>query len=498
MDKELIKKAQQAYDKGDPIMSDEAFDTLTNDESQFKLTEDTYTILHSHEMGSMPKVHNNEDLEKLLEDEMFVQPKFDGISCEIQLENGVIKSISTRGEGKYGKDLSNLLEAGFLSSDTVINFSPELTSIYGEITLNSKEPSQKDRNIVSGICNKDKPTKEEVSSLVLNVYKAYRSNDVIVPYLELESMYISNSTAIIPSVTYVITRSGKSLDQKIEEFKQLFDIFYPNTKRDGIVFKRSSGFLMEIEDKEFALKPEPLSAVTTITDVSWTKGKSKFSATAIIDPVTLGGVTIGRVTLPDKYIREMDLHIGDIIEITRAGDVIPKIVRLVEKGEDRKEIIPPNVCEFGHEIKQIGKSLVCTEDNCQSFAKDYLNHVCDIMFWGIKRPPRSKLHKLIDTGIVTLSNILNLELYKDSVTEREYYLINDGINNFLSQELNVKLLLAFNIDGLSLSKARKYITSDGDLIDLIKDSEDIYLYAINYAYNHSKEIREFISNTLVK
>ena len=91
-----------------------------------------------------------------------------------------------------------------------------------------------------------------------------------------------------------------------------------------------------------ALTPKPMSSVTKIVDVSWTKGKSKFASTAIIEPINIDGVTISRVTLPAKYIKEMDLHIGDYIEVTRAGDVIPRIVGLVKEGETREEIKEPN------------------------------------------------------------------------------------------------------------------------------------------------------------
>ena len=53
MNIELLKHAQEEYDKGTPVMSDDAFDGLTNSESQFELAEDTYTIEHVHYMGSM-------------------------------------------------------------------------------------------------------------------------------------------------------------------------------------------------------------------------------------------------------------------------------------------------------------------------------------------------------------------------------------------------------------------------------------------------------------
>ena len=141
---DIIKQAQEAYDAGKPIMSDEAFDNLTDSESQFELTEDTYTVKHEQYMGSMPKVHSFDELSKIAKDGDYVQPKFDGISCEIVLENSKIKSISTRGNGAYGKDLSNLLDAGFLKNSV---WNSNITLVYGELVLLINNPTQKDRNV---------------------------------------------------------------------------------------------------------------------------------------------------------------------------------------------------------------------------------------------------------------------------------------------------------------------------------------------------------------
>ena len=289
---DIIKEAQRKYDEGNPIMSDEAFDVLTDSESKFELTEDTYTVKHEHYMGSMSKVHNAQDLVGIANDGDYSQPKFDGISCEVVLEHGRIKSISTRGDGNYGKDLSHLVDAGFLK-DTTWNMN--LTSVYGEIVLVSDSPSQKDRNIVAGLSNRTDVTSEDVQSLMLIVFKAYRDHS-LVGHEEFKSMFLATTVQAQTSVTLVAHTID---DDTIESLRKSFDEAYPMVKRDGIVFKSRT------QKSEIALKPQPLSAVTKITGVDWTKGKSKFASTAIIEPVELGGVNISRVTLPAKYIREM-------------------------------------------------------------------------------------------------------------------------------------------------------------------------------------------------
>lgn len=472
---DIVKEAQNAYDKGNPIMSDDAFDTLTNSESQFKLTDDTYTIKHVRPMGSISKIHSDKEVYEKVPNLAYAQPKFDGISCEIILENGYMKSISTRGNGEYGKDLSNLVRSGFLRD---CYWNPSFTVVYAEITLFSDEPSQKDRNIVAGICNKENPSEDEINNLRVNVYEVHKDYGIVF-FGELRSMYLCNNTQVVVSETLIYDN-----ELKIDVLKERFDEKYPNTKRDGIVFKWDTGYN---NYASIALKPKPMSSVTKIIDVSWTKGKSKFASTAIVEPINIDGVSISRVTLPARYIKEMDLHIGDYVEITRAGDVIPRIVRLVKEGEDRKEIKEPNVCKYGHELKLVGKALKCSDSSCKSIEEEYLHQIKEILFWSIKRPPRSKLNKLISSGDVTLQNILHCEQYKSKMTYREYELTKQGIINFITDNTDAKTIFAMNIDGLTYPKSK----------DITEEYSCAYTYAGNVDDVYSKAVAHIIENKSV-
>lgn len=467
---DIIKQAQEAYDAGKPIMSDEAFDNLTDSESQFELTEDTYTVKHEQYMGSMPKVHNFEELAKIAKDGDYVQPKFDGISCEIVLENGKIKTISTRGNGSYGKDLSNLLDAGFLTNST---WNSNLTLVYGELVLFSDNPTQKDRNVVAGLCNRNDLSSEDVRYLQLVVFRAYRGEILVNPE-ELESMFFCNSYKVMPSITKVAYEINEEV---IENIKDYFDDYYCNIKRDGIVFKSNR------HHHEFALKPEPKSAITEIVDVSWTKGKSKFSSTAIISPIVIDGVTISRVTLPERYVREMNLAIGDIIEVTRAGDVIPRIVGKVADGEYRKEIEPPANCDCGGEYVTVGKKIMCNNPDCENNVKDLLYKVVEVLFWGIKRAPKSKLNKMVSDGSLTLDNILDINTF-NSLTQRQKELISQGIERNFRSDLIAKFFYFMNIDGLTYDVALE-LQKDVDSIDNSK-----YYDSINFILK-SKQIKQF-------
>lgn len=467
---DIIKEAQEAYDKGTPIMSDEAFDVLTDSESKFELTEDTYTVKHAHYMGSMSKVHHVRDLVGKANDGDYAQPKFDGISCEVILEHGKIKSISTRGDGNYGKDLSHLVEAGFLK-DTTWNMN--LTSVNGEIVLVSENPSQKDRNIVAGLANRTDVTPEDVSNLLLIVFKAHRDHS-LVGHEEFRSMFLATTTQAQTSYTLV----AHTIDEDtINNLRKSFDDMYPMVKRDGIVFKSRT------QTSEIALKPEPLSSVTKITGVEWTKGKSKFASTALIEPIELGGVNISRVTLPAKYIREMDLAIGDFIEVTRAGDVIPRIVGKVKDGESRKGIEPPVNCNCGGSYITVGKKLLCDSADCKHNETAFLRKIIEVLFWGIKRAPKSKLNSLVSEGKLTLDDLFEGEIF-ETLTSRQYELVLQGIARNFQSDISEKILYCMDIDGLTYPVAK----------DIMKYNTDVFDASTNTSVKFRKEIEEVLKN----
>lgn len=467
---DIIKEAQKAYDDGKPIMSDEAFDVLTDSESKFELTEDTYTVKHEHYMGSMIKVHNAKDLVGRANDGDYAQPKFDGISCEVVLEHGRIKSISTRGDGNYGKDLSHLVDAGFLK-DTTWNMN--LTTVYGEIVLVSDSPSQKDRNIVAGLSNRTDVTPEDVQSLMLIVFKAYRDHS-LVGHEEFKSMFLATTVQAQTSITLVAHRID---DVTIESLRKSFDEAYPMVKRDGIVFKSRT------QKSEIALKPQPLSAVTKITGVDWTKGKSKFASTAIIKPIELGGVNISRVTLPAKYIREMDLAIGDLIEVTRAGDVIPRIVGKVKDGEERRGIEPPVDCPCGGSYVTVGKKLLCDSTDCKHNETAFLRKIIEVLFWGIKRAPKSKLNSLVSEGKLTLDDMFEGDVF-NTLTSHQYELVLQGIARNFQSDISEKMLYCMDIDGLTYPVAK----------DIMKSSTDVLDASTRPSVKFSKEINEVLKN----
>ena len=142
----------------------------------------------------------------------------------------------------------------------------------------------------------------------------------------------------------------------------------------------------------------------------------------------------------------------------------------------------------------IGKALKCSDTSCKSTEEEYLHQIKEILFWSVKRPPRSKLNKLISSGDVTLQNILHCELYKNKMTNREYELLKQGITNFIVNNTDAKIIFAMNIDGLTYPKSQEIIKNYSSIENYVENVDDVYSTAITHVIVNSA-ISNFIKDT---
>ena len=111
---------------------------------------------------------------------------------------------------------------------------------------------------------------------------------------------------------------------------------YPD---DGIVFRVDNytdfermGYTSHHPRGAYALKSIQTGEITKLLDVVWNVGKSGVVApTAVLDPVEIDGANVSRATLHNmRYITDLRLEIGCMVEVIRSGEIIPKIVRRVD------------------------------------------------------------------------------------------------------------------------------------------------------------------------
>lgn len=155
---------------------------------------------------------------------------------------------------------------------------------------------------------------------------------------------------------------------------------------DGLVFKvdsvdlqRRLGATAKSPRWAIACKPAAQQAETVVEDIDVQVGRTgAVTPRARLLPVLVGGVTVSRATLHNEdEIARLGLQIGDRVLIERAGDVIPKVVRVIEAGRHRRPFSMPSSCPAcGSKVEREGGDAVarCVNVSCIARLKESILH----------------------------------------------------------------------------------------------------------------------------
>ena len=388
--KELYDLAKDAYYNGEEMMTDLEFDELERElglENEGYIGthhQKSYTVKHPYLMGSLSKVQIKEnenytvDWEKY-ENEiktyldksyighegdgwyMEITPKYDGCSWEVVINaDGNLVSVSTRGDGEYGKDIKVWFEEEWKN-----HFEPRIERFFsgnfkepikqfivrGECLIKKSVFEQKyakdftlPRSFVAGMLGQDwEGTPEQIEkrndlSWVCYDYRYVDSNGKVneFDYAQFNS-YIHG---VLPGETglyWIKTYGNLDLDD-IYNKQNLYRQQCPYAL-DGFVIKPCVRFRLQDMNRTrqedcVAVKFLPEIVDAEIIDVEWNLGKNgEYYPTGILKEVILGGKKVNRVSLSNygKIIKE-NIGIGSKIKISLAGDIIPYCYSCKSKG----------------------------------------------------------------------------------------------------------------------------------------------------------------------
>jgi DNA ligase (NAD+) len=382
-----IKNYSQKYYEGTPGISDEEFDRLVDEyESQYGKIEqigwgfDPSKIPLSKKrhkyglVGSLSKVYEmtNVNLTNCI-----ITDKLDGMSCVAYYVNGMLESAVTRGNGTFGVDVTNKYK--FITGLTNIPDEGFTGAIRGELVMSEaswsafkeKHPEyENSRNAVAGIINSKEIDKNKLSYISFVTYKIIAHEDIRNSNMNYDNIFNwlkDNGFTVVNSI--IVDDYGKS----VTTVDDMRDIYSSRTEYpcDGLVITNrkvlinNNGFF---EYDEYAFKFKSETAETRVTGIDWNLTRTgKMIPTVLIEPVKLDGATIRRVTgFNAGYIRDNSIGIGALIEIERAGQVIPDIQRVIE---DAMISLPKECPKCSHSLKWSGVNLICDNPDC--IAKDY-------------------------------------------------------------------------------------------------------------------------------
>jgi DNA ligase (NAD+) len=199
---------------------------------------------------------------------------------------------------------------------------------------------------------------------------------------------------------------------------------------DGVVAKIDSvrqqealGWTAKAPRWAIAFKYAARQAETVLENIEVQVGRTgALTPVAHLKPVNLSGVTVSRATLHNEdEIARLGVEIGDTVLVERSGDVIPKIVRVVQPGHHRRPFRIPQSCPVcgGHIVREEGEAASrCVNTNCPARLRESLLHfasrgVMDIDGMGDalvdQLLARGLVHNISDLYGLTVDQLLDLE-----------------------------------------------------------------------------------------
>ena len=400
-------------------------------------------ITHKYIAGSLNKLKYEEPdtikkfISKNIKNYLIVSAKVDGLSGILHYNNGKLVGCATRGDGTTG--ISILDKAQFINGIPQNINTHEDIYIRGELVILTKNYDKitgtSPRNIVAGLINRKEIKSDELKYVD---FIAYTVMGPIYTKNEQLSLLKTNNFNV---VKYFNINNEMYNTNNIVDF--LFNITTLNYDYliDGLVLCDSE---YKNEDKyrpdnQVAFKTNQQTFETRLLDVEW-QGPSKdgrMNCLGILEPCDCGGVVVSKCTLHNiDFIKKSNVKIGDEVQITRSGDVIPKFIKVVETNENSVDIEYPKTCPCcGELLIQEGPFLYCKNNNCEDKLRYQVMHFikkCGVDFASFKT--------LKNFNISTINDLLNFRAnkkYKSEVKlEKE---INEKIFTLSDEDIFVKL-----------------------------------------------------------
>jgi DNA ligase (NAD+) len=291
--------------------------------------------------------------------------KIDGLKIVIEYQNGKLVQGATRGDGVIGENVTENIyqiknlpkeipyKKNLIVEGEVYLSKKEFEKINEKLITQSIEPYANPRNLASGTLRQLDSQKVKDRNLSVFIYDVAFIEDK-----KLESQF--EELNFLNTLGFSVNEFRKHFDS-IEEVINYWKT--NNNKRhqfayevDGIVvkidekkFQDSLGFTAKAPRFAIAVKFEAEEVMTKLLDIHFQIGRTGIiTPVAKLEPVKVAGSTVSRATLHNEdEIKRLDIRIGDTAVLKKAGDVIPKIVKVIKelRPKNSKPFVFPNKIE---------------------------------------------------------------------------------------------------------------------------------------------------------
>lgn len=298
---------------------------------------------------------------------LVVEPKLDGVSIEVVYERGRLVRAVTRGDGVVGEEVTanvRTIRAVPMRLRTDARSSPRTLAVRGEVLM-AKDAfaALAAESAESGFANPRNAAAGSLRQLDPRITAARRLNVLFYDVLahdggaplkthvaELDAMRawglpVSRDIRVVESQEEAL-RYHDEMEKRRDALA--FEIDGVVLKIDDVAARAELGATSRHPRWALAYKFSPREAITRVRDIVVQVGRTgALTPVAVLEPVSLGGVVVGRATLHNAAeVARKDVRIGDDVRVVRAGDVIPDIVgRVPRRGERRgPRFTMPNRC----------------------------------------------------------------------------------------------------------------------------------------------------------
>ena len=447
-------------------------------------------VRHSIPMISLANVFNEEeirDFDKRIRNagfnpEYVCELKIDGLSVSLHYEHGKLKFAATRGDGVIGEDITHNVKTIKtvpldLGQDIDIEVRGEiymnkatLEKLNREREKNGEVRLQNVRNAAAGSIRQLDPKVAAKRHLDTWIYHLPNPLDygISTHYEALEYMKelgfkVNPASRLVHDVDGIL----EFIREYTEKRNNLpYEIDGIVIKVNDIRMQQELGATVKYPRWATAYKFPAEEVLTKLVDIKFTVGRTgQVTPNAVLEPVLVMGSTIRRATLHNEdYCRALDLRIGDIVSIKKAGDVIPEVVEA--KPERRIGTEMPfhmiTTCPICGSIlvKKGNVDYFCVNDECPKKNIESLIHFASRNAMNIDGLGDEILEDFYNEGFIrTIPDFYHLQEHKEDIIELEGYGIKKVTNLLLAIEESKqnsveRLLFGLGIPGIGAKNAK--------------------------------------------
>lgn len=407
-------------------------------------------VKHIVQMGSLQDVFNYEELFEFDErvrsviekPEYVVEPKIDGLSVSLEYRNGVFVRGSTRGDGFVGEDVThNLMTINSIPKR--INC-PEVSylELRGEVYISKdtfrklvdaqeivgERPFKNPRNAAAGSLRQKDPkisAKRGLDIFIFNIQqcegKTFTTHSETLDFVKELGFPVSVSYNRYKNISDAVDNI-KFIGENRENYN--FDIDGAVIKVNSLADREILGATAKYPKWAVAFKYPPEEKITTLLNIEVQVGRTgAITPTAVFEPIQLAGTVVSRAVLHNQdFIDAKDINVGDKIIVRKAGEIIPEVVALAEKGPNPGTFRLPEYCPAcgTKAVREDDEAVLrCPNPDCPAQLLRNLIHFASRDAMDIDGMGPAVLTMLVDRGIIkSQADIYSLKPEDISSAER--------------------------------------------------------------------------------